>query len=241
MASNTLTLQTDIASYLGGHSVFQYVPIICAFRDENAGDALLDDLVFKHLKGEIPKNGKFGLCVVINTPEAKTNAQNAPGPIEDFTIAIQVIENKATNRASTTGTGIRADDLYETIKRTLHLYCPDTQHDLIVIRGEQDDGLPTHLRGFIIEVQSKAHVLQQLPKVALPVITVADPMMTITCATSGAAIYWTHDGSFPSAANATAALYAGSVDVGALDAGTIIRAAAYLAPLRGSNCAAEEI
>ncbi len=241
MSSNTLRLQLDIAQYLGASSAFEYVPIICEYRDEQPGDALFDDYVLKHLKGELPKNGKFGLCVVIGTPESVTTSPNAPGPIENFSIMLQVIENKGTNRAPNTGTGVRADDLYELVKRLLHLHSHDGQHDLIVTKGEQDMGLPAHLRGFIINVESKAHSLIPIARVDLPRIAIADPNMTITCTTAGAVIYWTHDGSFPSPANAAAAAYAGAVDVHDLPSGTLLRAAAYLEPWRGSDCAFKDI
>ena len=232
-----LQLQLDIASYLAAHAMCQYVPVICEYRDEQPGDALFDDYVTKHLKGQIPKNGKFGLCVIISVPVSTTTAANAPGPIENLALQIQVVENTANNRAATTGTGIRADDMYEFVKRALHLYCPDQAHDLIVVRGEQDLALINGLRGFIIELESKAHALDALAKVAMPAITVSGASMTLSSSTAGAAIYWTHDGSFPSAANASAALYNGAVDAGELPADTVIRAAAYLEPLRGSDCA----
>ena len=65
--------------------------------------------------------------------------------------------------------------------------------------------------------------------------------MTLTSGTAGAAIYWTHDGSFPSPANAAAMLYSTPVDVAELPTGTLIRAVAYADGLRGSDCAFEKI
>lgn len=241
MASNALQLQLDIAAFLDAHSRFQHVPIVCAFRDEAAGDALIDDVIKKSLGGQLPKNGRFGLCVAISFPTAVTTAQDAPGPIENFSLFIQVIEHTGNNKAAQTGTGIRSDDLYEDIKRMLHLHCHDGVHDLIVTRGEQDEEMPRPMRGFIIELESKAHVLEEMKKVSTPQVGVNDPMMSITCATDGAAIYWTHDGSFPSPANPTAQAYTAPVDVGELPGGTLIRAAAYLEGRRGSDCAIAEI
>lgn len=235
--SATLQLQLDIASYLGANPAFQYVPVICEYRDEEPGNALFDDLVQKHLKGEIPKNGKCGLCVVVGTPDATTTAPNTPGPVEDFSIMLQIVENKTTNKNPSIGTGVRADDLYEQVKSFLHLWSHDGQHDIVVKRGEQDTGLPSTLRGFVIELESRAHLLPYITKTLMPVIGVSDPTMTITCGTAGASIYWTQDGSYPCVGNPSASLYASPVDVGELPSGTLIRAAAFGAsPLRGSDC-----
>lgn len=240
--SNTLQLQLDIAQFLEAHSRFQYVQVICQGRDDKAGDALLVDGVMKILKGEVPKNGKFGLCVIIATPTTKTTSPNAPGPIENFSVIIQIIEHKGNNRAAQTGTGIRGDDLYEDVKRMLHLHSHDGEHDLIVVEGEEDDSMPSHLRGFIILVESKAHALEEMRKTVTPQIIMDSPnLMNITSGTAGAAIYWTLDGSFPSPANAAASLYSAPVDVGELPGGTLIRAVAYSASLRGSDCAFAKI
>ena len=77
----------------------------------------------------------------------------------------------------------------------------------------------------------------QSARVALPIIAVAMGNCTITCATAGAAIYYTLDGSFPSnpsiavdplrnvPINANSRLYTAPF---AVTAGQLIRAAAYL-------------
>lgn len=242
MSSNALQLQLDMAGFMASHSLFDYVPIICEYRDEQAGDALLDDLVLKQLKGQSPKNGKWGLCVILSFPEAKTDAPNSPGLVENFSMMVQIVESKAHNRAPGTGTGIRADDMYENVKRMLHLHSPDGEHALIVIKGEQDLSLPSTLRGFIIQVESKAHALQPFEKVKAPTITFNAGVMTLACATAEAAIYYTTDGSFPGPTNtASAFLYSAPVDVSALPANTVIRAAAFLEPLRGSDTRAKKI
>ncbi len=88
---------------------------------------------------------------------------------------------------------------------------------------------------------NQAMPLQPRAAVDRPVISIMDPSMTITCATAEAAIYYTVDGSSPSPANAAAALYSGAVDISGLSNGTLIRAAAFKAPLRGSHCARAEV
>lgn len=246
MPSNILQFQKDIADYLGAHPSFTHVPIIRQYADENAGDALLDDQVNKVLTGVIPKNGKCGLAVVISSGQAKVIAQTTPGPVEDFSFMLQVIEHKGNNKAASTGTGIRCDELGETIKRLLHLWCHDDAHEVIVTASEEDDSIASkERRGWIIAVESKAHALEPLIKVARPNIATGGGLLALSCATAGAEIYFTTNGSFPAATNTAAAiLYSGPVDISALPAGTLIRAAAYKAAdtaKRGSDCAQAEI
>jgi hypothetical protein len=65
----------------------------------------------------------------------------------------------------------------------------------------------------------------QTVKVQQPVISENSGVITLTCLTSGAQIYYTLDESFPGRSNPVAVLYSGSFTV---DVGTVINAAAYL-------------
>lgn len=233
--SLALTLQKDIADFLDAHSEFTYVPIIREFADVEAGDALLDDYVDQHLRGDIPKAGKFGLCCIVSTPASTLTAPNAPGPVQDLVCIVQVVENIANNMSSTVGTQIRADSLAETIARLLHLWSHDGTHELVVTESVQDRELEGTLRGWLVTVRSAANALNAYTAAAEPVLSIADDTLTITEATSGASVYYTTDGSFPNASNGT--LYESPVDVAELPAGTLIRAAAFKTGLRGSGVA----
>jgi hypothetical protein len=239
--SQAQQLQKDLEAYLCAHSAFDYVLTIRQAADDDAGDALLEDRVENALKGQLPKGGKFGLCCIIGFPRARVAASDAAGPVEDLDIIVQVVEHIGNNMTPSIGSGTRSDDLADTIKRLLHLHSHDGIHALYVTGSTADEDLPAHLRGQLITLESKAHALTPLSKVARPVITIADPSMTITCATADAAIYYTTDGSFPSAFNDDAELYDGTVDISGLANGTRIRAAAYKSPLRGSDVALDEV
>jgi hypothetical protein len=75
----------------------------------------------------------------------------------------------------------------------------------------------------------------QIPQVATPTLTEGPPLtLTLACATGGASIYYTIDGSFPGPGNSTgtATLYSGPFTV---EAGTAVAFKAYLAGARGSG------
>lgn len=227
-------LQKDVAAFLASHSEFTYVPIVRADADVDAGDALTEDIEQQLLTGDLPKNGKVGLCVVLGVPKLTNTAPNSHGPVEDFEMLIQVIEHKGNNMAASIGTQIRCDDLAESIRRLLNLHVHDGAHGLMVIDCVPDTQVPDTHRSLLIRVQTKAHVLTPYEKTARPVLSLADPLLTITCATAGASIYYTINGDFP---GTSATAYSGPVDVGELPNGTLIRAAAFKSGLRGSDVA----
>lgn len=69
----------------------------------------------------------------------------------------------------------------------------------------------------------------------LPTVTATPHTLALTCATSGAAIYYTTDGSYPAEANTHATLYTAPIALPA--AGTMVRAAAYKTALNPGDCA----
>jgi len=235
--SQPLQLQMDVAAFLAAHAEFFYVPVIREFADVTAGDALTADYYDMHLRGEQPQNGKFGLCCIVSSPVSKITNENAPGPSQDYELIIEVIEHIGYNKAAGTGTGVRADDLAETIKRLLHLWVHDGVHGITVTSCEQNRELPDHLRGWLVGLKSVSHALDVYTPVATPQISVASSMMFIFCTTSSVQIWFTVDGSAPCPSNASAIQYTGLYNVSALPSGTLIRAMAFKTGLRASDCA----
>jgi hypothetical protein len=77
-----------------------------------------------------------------------------------------------------------------------------------------------------------------LPKVARPVIAVADSTLTLSCTTAAATIWWTADGTWPGPANPTANLYDQPVLIPSVDT---VRAAAYLPTMQPSDDAVADL
>lgn len=241
-------LQRALAGYLlsledvsinGSTLPLQNVSIITADADEAAGDLLTHDMVMKSLAGELPREGKFGLAVVIGRPVLENAQPNGALVVEDAKIILEAVEDKATNAAEDTGTGVKLDELRSALAVALQNWCHDGSHGLRYLSSDPipEAALPANKRGWTLTFESKAHGHKAPARVLRPVITHTPPNMTISCATSGAAIWWTHDGSFPHPANAKAALYSTAVDVSEFPTGTPLKAAAFKAGLVTSDCA----
>jgi hypothetical protein len=242
---NPSALQADIAAFLSSlvspvvndEAVdIQNVSLVKVNADDDAGDALTYDRVMNALKGEVPRNGKFGLAIVIGRPEMVNASPNSRVLCEDLEVIIEVVEDTALNRAPSTGTGVKLDVCRMAVAVLLHGWSHDGKHGLIYLRSDPipDAALDAGKRGWQLTFQSKAHAHAVPDQVARPVPTDGGPTLTITCATSGAAIYYTLDGSPPSK---EATLYSTAVDINGLPTGTIARAAAYKNGLRPSDTA----
>lgn len=237
------TTQRQIAAFLlaledvtvnGVTLPMQHVSVITTQADDDAGDLLTYDRVMQAIAGEAPRNGKFGLAIVIDRPVMKNAQPNGSVLVEDSEIVIEIIEDMGTNAASETGTGVALDDCRAAVAHLLHAWSHDGVHALIYQGSEPipEKALEDHQRGWLLTFQSKAHGHRPFSRVARPVMSLASPLLTITCATSGAAILYSLDGSPPST------LYTAPVDVGELPSGTVIQALATKAGVIPSHTAA---
>lgn len=247
-------LQQDIAAFLlgldnpvvnGSAVAMQNVTIITTQADSNAGDALTFDAIMNALKGSTPRNGKFGLAVVVNRPEMVNTAPNSAVLLEDLTILLEVVEDMALNRAPATGTGVTLDDARNAVANLLHAWSHDGKHGLIY---RKSDPIPEAMlepgkRGWQLTFESKAHAHKAPERCARPVITLAGPNAVLTCPTNNVTVWITFDGSAPSAVNAhasgntigTDAATSATIDIHDLPSGTLIRAAAYKPGMRPSD------
>jgi hypothetical protein len=183
--------------------------------------------------------GEIGICATVKVVEAKVSKTDVGGvyfdPIE---IVILVVENVLINRGDTgtqkTGkaTTLRAGAL-------LALWLPAslssrlTANDAGYKQVDDDGGVVQH--NFRLKAQGGLSVT--LPQVAMPVFTEPDgsvaDVVHLTCATAGAAIFYTLDGRHPSPRTGT--LYTGEVDIPAPSA--TVKARAFLAGYLDSQIA----
>lgn len=242
-------LQADVASFLtsvtdpvinGEALPLQNVAIIRAGADQEAGDGLTYDRILKALRGETVWNGKWGMAIVINKPEMVNGTPNSALIVEDATLIIEIVEDMTTNADETNGTGVTLDDCRAAVALLLHGWSHDGKHALTAERSDliPEDALEAGKRGWQLTFRSKVHAHTMPTRVTRPVIAITGDWMTLTCATSGAAIYYTTDGSSPERGTD---LYAEAVDIGELPSGTRIRVAAYKDGLRPSDTAEVEI
>jgi Chitobiase/beta-hexosaminidase C-terminal domain len=163
--------------------------------------------LLRTLKG---RSGKIGACIMVQMPVIDVVSPNLPGPSTAITQSFLVIEHPTLN-AGSQGTGKSAEYLAEETLRLFHHFTPYGVTQVFV--GGQNAIVPLELEGMRAYTVTLTTTVQlTIPaKVVRPVIAPSVPaapsMITLSTATAGAAIHYTIDGSYPSAANPTALLY----------------------------------
>jgi len=229
-------LQLDIAAALGAEEDFYYVPVL-VWRPRDAGAAVaIRNALNNALLGVTKKNGKAGIGCMAMMPDAEVPDANVPGPQFDLIAVVRVFENQTFNEGAN-GTHISAEQCALNALAALHWMNPGSGVILADRKALRDASAPDGSIAYDVVVRQSGG-LNPRPFVQRPAIAVADPQMTITCGTSGAAIYWTSDGTLPTPTNGT--LYTAPVDVGELGTATI-RARAYLTGKRASDCASFDL
>lgn len=224
--------QYDLAARLAADDRFQYVPVLQeAPRGTAGGELIFESAVQAACKGEVLKGGKMGLCCLVFCAETKPLSNQNAGLQSELSITVRIIENTALNTGAN-GTGIAAEDLMLDAMLILQRFAPCKGRCVTVgsggkvaLKDEPD------LWAWEFDVMMTASAAARAA-CALPEITASGAFdLLVTCATSGAAIYYTINGDLPTPASGT--LYAGAVDV---ESGTF-RAVAYKSGLLASNVA----
>lgn len=233
MATDALQLlQLDAHARLEGESAFQYVPLYVS-RPRSEDDALqIVSDIDAALAGMTTKAGKSGLAVIVLLPLAEVPEPDVPGPQLELILTLRVIELPLVNMGST-GTGITAEQCALNILQSLHLWNRGTQvltADRKAITPRSEDGKIS----YDVKLRQRQGMSMQA-KCQRPVITNSAGMITLSTGTSGAALYYTTDGSTPAASNAAATLY--SAPFATPDAGTELRVMATKANLASSDIA----
>ena len=225
--------QLDIAARLNADAAFQFVPVLVNRPRDAAGAVMIREALNKALMGLSRKNGLGGIAVMVMMPDGEVSNQDAPGPQVDLIHAIRIIEQPTFNEG-TNGTHISAEQCALTVLKLMHLWSLGYGILQAEKRAIKEGAAPEGSIGY--DVILRQHVpTQPRALVQRPVLTVADASATMTCATAGAAIWWTHDYTLPTPTNG--ALYAGAVDVSSFATGTVLRAVAYKDGLSASDVA----
>jgi hypothetical protein len=173
---------------------------------------------------------------------------NIPGPYFDrVTIQGMALTSRLINAASG-GAQLRTAAIAQRVARRWHHFNANGNTVKIEdVRPTRFDGVPDNVREYLQQNSIEGWAItgtfstgeQPLTKVAPVTITNATGSITLACGTSGAAIYYTTDGTFPYFGNANATLYGTPFATPAT--GTLIRAAAYKTGSVGSNVAELEV
>jgi Chitobiase/beta-hexosaminidase C-terminal domain len=222
-------LQADVLAFL------QSVPGLVDAKHlaDNAGD--IESRVIKSLA---PVSGgstdKAGLSVVVLLPEVDTVEENLPGPPATVRVEVQTLEQVMLNRGDS-GTGLRSSQAAMEVLRALHhhrlgdylLYADKNPVKPVPVKA----GYLSHSVSMLVRtsgVQEPGKVSAIAPSIAT---VEEEDIITLTCATAGAEIHYTTDGSYPSEANAT--LY--TAPFTAPEVGTTVRAVATASPHNPSD------
>lgn len=180
------------------------------------------------------QGGKTGLVAILLTPTANVNFENVFGPLfDEIKIVVRIVENVPVNQDPNTGTNLPAAEAAERICGLLHHFQPDSANGPVVAQRPAISlgNDPNHL-SYDCQFKTSGGLGTVLPQVALPVVTNTGGSISITCATAGAAIFYSLDGSNPSPRNG--AFYNAPFTPGA---GKTIKARAWLAGYLASDTA----
>lgn len=246
MPDDLQQLQLDVTSRLTADSRFQYVQVINS-RPRSAEDAVMIQgkidnalaglsLYLARTAGQTDEqweaacaaSGKSGLCLTVLMPELELPSPGMAGPaLVEVVLTVRVTENPMINMGDG-GTLITAEDAAVKVLQALHHWSPNGAQCFI---GDKKPVRP--LEGgmnVLYDVVVRMPLGLGIPASAQPPkITEAATGFTATCATSGAAIWYTLDGTLPTPANGL--LYPESADE---QITALVRAVAYASGLASS-------
>lgn len=209
-------VKLDLVARLEADAFFSDVHVLY----QNEGD--LDTDRKNALAGRTSKSGRKGAAVIIHSVDVAEVSGQGPVPQMKLSALIECAETRKLNH-SAAGTGKTAAEISARVVQLLNHYTP---HHLCLGSWHlpsapvQELSLLDGMVGFAVELNNHAH-FQAVPKVATPEAAAGGTSLTLACATAGAAIHYTTDGSYPSSAN-RAALYSSPITVAPGDEITFI-------------------
>lgn len=222
------SIQQQCADRIQSDPLFAYVPVLT----ERIKD--IQSEINQALGPLNDQNGKTGLVAIVLTPTADVNHENVFGPFfDEIRIVVRVVENVTVNQDPITGTNVPAADAAEKICALLHHYQPDAANGPITVRrpsialGKD----PTNL-SYDCLFKTSGGLTTIPPQAATPTVTNNSGLLTLACATAGAAVFYTIDGSNPSPRNGT--LYTAPFTPGT---GLTVKTRAWLAGYLASETA----
>jgi len=160
----------------------------------------------------------IGLGIVVQLPVAHVNHPNEAGPVfDDVTVVISIFENSTVNRSVTTngGNNPTAYAAAMEICGIIHHFAPIGVDDEFIITACIPVPDDTYVRW---EIHAKTQVAIQATRVSIGAVTAtpstpgdSTQTVSLSCATAGAPIWYTLDGTYPSPRNPTSAIYIPSI------------------------------
>lgn len=229
---NVTEAKNEIAEVLQADSYFEDIPV---FTERVAN---IESRVEAALGTVTRKGGKCGLCCMVLQSEGDNESLEVPGGNLRVAVTIRTMERVIVNTGKS-GTGKAAEEVAIRMIAVLHQYasvngfCGISTRNPAYAPASGIDGM----YDLAYENQFELLIDQgEFERVATPVIMPTGGALPrtviITCATPGASIYYTLDGTHPRVGNAGAQLYANPFLV---ETPKQVRARAYKSGLVGSN------
>jgi hypothetical protein len=221
-------LQLDLEQHLLSHTELQYLTVTHVRPRTSAEAAGIQTKINNTLAGLEVRNGRRGVAVIIGMPQFSQAAVNVRALRGQMTIVLEVIENIVVN---TTGASCE-EHAWEIARLLQHMqfqpWSPLVGDPQLITPSPEAvlDKKVIYSITMTMEV-----VAERKDKVATPSIAAEGAQITLACATSGAAIYYTLDESFPGPGNADADLYTAPFTLAA--GSHVLRVAAHKS---GSAC-----
>src|SRR5262245_2804915 len=220
------SLRDEAADFLATDAYFWEAPAVPVL-------GRIDQQQFNELQLAIQTRLKLAVTLQVGAAKPAPNGTAVPGPFYDYIdLEAHCFENRNLN--DTTKSVERLSDI---VAAVLQNYVPAAANGPLLFQG--NDAIQTGDPGKVLRIvrfRAKGGLSYNPAVVATPSITNAGLTVTITCVTSGAAIYYTTDGSNPTNTNGT--LYTAPFDAPA--DGVLVKARAYKSAMRASLVAAHE-
>ena len=225
-------LQQDCVDLINSEAIFQY----------NAGVAYRKAVISQEIARRVPhltaKNGRMGCSILVMQPMVEGADPNISTPQGDVLLPFHIIEQPEINMAAG-GTQISSEQIAMEIRAYFHQR--SFRGQIVLLQDnraiEPLPGIEREYQGCVgYQVMMRGRLADQsYPQVATPQMSEGNgAVITLTCATSGAAIYYTIDGSYPGPGNSTGVATLYTVPFTAHPPVTLAFAA-YVAGSRGSD------
>jgi hypothetical protein len=187
------------------------------------------------------QGGLVGTVAIVLMPRLRGTDPNAPGPRYIVRYPIQVIDWPVVRRQSVGGSQVSAEEACDRIRQILHGFNPLRSQGQLQFTFDSVE--PTQVKeGQVSYIVTFRRLGTDAPPTSCAAVGIypssgTGPLtVTLTCATPGASIYYTVDGTYPSSVNVapagTAQLYSGPFTA---PQGATVRAAAQLSGYQQSN------
>lgn len=243
MANNAFTvLQDDIYRRLFAEPYFVDVGVF------KLRDGTIQAQIDAAVRGLELQANKAGAAVSVLMAQMRVPDPNVPGPQFNAQITIRCQEYPDINFGSSFGARKSAEELATEVTR--HLQFKGAAGFYSALYFERDAGTPNYdyLPLVTYDVTALSTVTtDEMAQVAMPTIGLAGSIVTLSCATAGAAIIYTTDDSMPAPANGSRAqngtTYAAPFDANGVPGGLPfpLRVAAWKIGLAVSDVNRQEI